>query len=150
MSALAGATSLILGAIGAILCWVALEFVGKPFRKFFDLKRDGLEALNLHANVLVDRQEVVLLMADDGMMGRERPEAAPEKRLREAREAFRLHGSRFLAFASTEGLAVSALKLFGFAPEEAGRGFIGLSNTIDEIGEPRHRNRQLIERSLKV
>jgi hypothetical protein len=129
MSALAGATSLIVGAIGAILCWVALEFVGKPFRKFFDLKRDGLEALNLYANVLVDRQEVVLI-DDDGLMGWNRPETAPEKRLREAREAFRLHGSRFLAFASTEGLAVSALKLFGFAPEQAGRGFVGLSNTI--------------------
>jgi hypothetical protein len=148
MSALAGATSLILGAIGAILCWVALEFVGKPFRKFFDLKRDGLESLSLYANVLVDRQEVILI-ADDGLMG-QRPETAPEKRLREAREAFRLHGSRFLAFASTEGLAVSALKLFGFAPEQAGRGFIGLSNTIDEIGEPRHQNRKLIERALKV
>jgi hypothetical protein len=149
MSALAGAASLILGAIGAILCWVALEFIGKPFRKSFDLKRDGLEALSLYANVLVDIQEVVLIN-DDGSMDRLRPETSGEKRLREARETFRLHGSQFLAFASTEGMAVSALKLLGFAPEEAGRGFIGLSNTIDEIGEPRYRNRMLIERSLKV
>jgi hypothetical protein len=150
MSALVGTAPLILGAIGAILCWVALEW-GKPFRKFFDLKRDGLEALSLYANVLIDSRREVVLINDDGVMGWDnRPETAGAKRLREAKEAFRLQGSRFLAFASTEGLAVSALKLFGFAPEEAGRGFIGLSNTIDEYGETRHQNRKLIERSLKV
>ncbi len=137
---LAGITSFVFGAAGAAACWVLLEFVGKPFRKFFDMKRDGLEVLSLYGNVEVPP---LSLFSSEG--------SSPIwKRIRDAQDVFRSHGSRFLAFAATEHLPVRALKLFGFDPEQAGRGFIGLSNTLDEYGASRHQNRVLIERSLRA
>jgi hypothetical protein len=44
-----------------------VEFVGKPFRAFFDLKRESLETLTLYANVRARTKEVRLLN-DDGLM----------------------------------------------------------------------------------
>ena len=41
----------VLGLIGAVLGWVVLEFVGKPFRAFLDIKRECIEALVLYGNV---------------------------------------------------------------------------------------------------
>jgi hypothetical protein len=146
---LGGITSFVFGAVGAAAGWLLLKFVGEPFRKFFDMKREGLESLNIYRNLELP---TVSLEADDGI-----PESfkahvggAKWKRLREAQEVFRSHGSRFLAFAATEQLGVLVLKLLGFNPEQAGRGFIGLSNTISEHGPERHKNRTLIERSLKA
>jgi hypothetical protein len=43
------ATPLILGVLGAVIGWIGLEFVGKPVRAFFNLKRDSLETLALYS-----------------------------------------------------------------------------------------------------
>jgi hypothetical protein len=140
------------GGVGAAFGWILLEFVGKPFRAFLDLKRESLETLTLYANVRARTKEIRLLN-DDGLMSRSSPQklgTAEEQRLRQAEEAFRLCGSRFDAFARTERFAVFALHLLRFRPEDAGRGFIGLSNSIGEYGQTRHENRQLVERSLKA
>jgi hypothetical protein len=140
------------GAIGVIIGWIGLEFVGKPFRTFFDLKRGSLETLTLYANVRARTKELVL-RNDDGVMSwpsSPRLETAEERRLREAEEAFRQWGSRFNAFARTEWLAVFVLHLLRFRPEDAGKGFIGLSNSIGEYGQTRHESRKLVERSLKA
>jgi hypothetical protein len=37
----------VVGALG----WFSVEFIGKPFRTFFDMKRDGLESINQYDNV---------------------------------------------------------------------------------------------------
>jgi hypothetical protein len=71
-------------------------------------------------------------------------------RLREAEVAFRKCWSKLQAFANTETFAVIALRRLGYQPLEAGRGFVGLSNSIGEYGQTRNENRNLIERSLRV
>jgi hypothetical protein len=144
------ATPVVLGALGAVIGWVGLEFVGKPVRTFFDLKRDSLETLTLYANVRARSKQ--LMMKDDGLMSSNVVplESAEEKRLQEAEAAFRLCGSKLHAFARTEDLAVVALRRLGFEPAKAGQGFIGLSNSVGEYGQARHDNRVLIERSLKA
>jgi hypothetical protein len=121
--------------------WLVLEFVGKPFRKFFDMKREALESLNNYGNVTVPVLDDDLYLPTTD---------SSKKRFREAREAFRTHGSRFLAFASTEWFAVVALNAMGYSPEAAGRGFIGLSNSLGEYGVTRHNNRDAIEKALKA
>jgi hypothetical protein len=78
------------------------------------------------------------------------PIVAKERRLQEVEGAFRKCGSKLQAFANTETLAVIALRRLGYQPLDAGRGFIGLSNSIGEYGQTRNENRKLIERSLKV
>ena len=93
------------------------------------------------------------LLNDDGLMSwspSHEFETAEEQRLQQAEEAFRLFGSRFHAFARTERLAVLALHVLRYKPEDAGRGFLGLSNSIGQYGQTRHENWQLVERSLKA
>jgi hypothetical protein len=141
MSAIA---TVIWGAAGAVIAWVGLEFVGKPFRAFFDLKKDCLEALTLYGNVGA-RGEIYL-----GDYDIDPQIVSKERRLQDAEAAFRKFGSKFQAFASTETLAVIVLRRLGYQPLDAGREFIGLSNSIGEFGQTRAENRKLIERSLKV
>jgi hypothetical protein len=135
-----------LGALGAVVTWVLLEFVGKPFRAFFELKKDCLEVLTLYGNV--GAREIYI--HDDHLRPIDPRIVAKEKRLREAEVALRKCGSRLQAFANTETLAVIALRWLGYQPLDAGRGLIGLSNTISEHGQARNDNRNLIERSLKA
>lgn len=134
---------IILGVLGAITAWVELEFAGKPFRAFFELKKDGLEVLILYGNVGARG----VYLHDDHLQAVDPRIVAKEIRLQEAEAAFRRCGSKLQAFANTETLAVIALRLLGYQPLDAGRGFIGLSNTIGEHGKARSDNRNLIERS---
>jgi hypothetical protein len=99
------------------------------------------------------RTKELVLRNDDGLMpwpSSPRLETAEERRLQEAEEVFRQWGSRFDAFARTEWLAVFVLHLLRFRPEDAAKGFIGLSNSIGEYGQTRHESRNLVERSLKA
>jgi hypothetical protein len=140
------AMPVVLGVFGAVIGWVGLEFVGKPFRAFFDIKKDCLEVLTLYGNV--GAREIHI--RDDHLRPIDLRIVARETRLQEAEAAFRKFGSRLQAFANTETLADFALRRLGYQPLEAGRGFIGLSNTLGEHGQARNDNRKLIERSLKA
>jgi hypothetical protein len=133
-------------SVAAAVTWVLLEFVGKPFRAFFELKKDGLEVLILYGNVGARG----VYLHDDHLQPIDPRIVAKEMRLQEAEAAFRRCGSKLQAFANTETLAVFALRRVGYHPLDAGRGFIGLSNTIGEHGQARDDNRNLIERSLKA
>jgi hypothetical protein len=134
------------GAFGAAFAWVLLEFVGKPFRTFFDIKKECLEVLTLYGNVGARG----VYLHDDHLRPIDPQILAKERRLQEAEAAFRKCGSKLQAFANTETLAVIAMRRLGYYPLEAGRGFIGLSNTVSEHGQARSDNRTLIERSLKA
>jgi hypothetical protein len=134
------------GAFGAAFTWMLLEFVAKPFRAFFEIKKDCLEVLTLYGNVGARG----VYLHDDHLQPIDPRIVAKEKRLQEAELAFRKCGSKLQAFANTETFAVIALRRLGYQPLEAGRGFVGLSNTIGEHGQARNTNRNLIERSLKA
>jgi hypothetical protein len=140
------ATPAFLGALGAFILWAGLEFVGKPFRAFFELKKECLENLILYGNVGARE----LQLQDDHLRSIDPRIVAKEIRLREAEGAFRRCGSKLQAFADTETLAVIALRRLGYQPLEAGRGFVGLSNSVSEYGQTRNDSRKLIERSLKL
>ena len=143
---MSGLATVIWGAIGAALAWIVVEFVGKPFRAFFDNKKECLEILTLYGNV--GAREVYL--RDDHLQPIDPRIVAKEKRLQDAEAAFWKCGSKLQAFANTETLAVIALRRLGYDPLQAGRGFIGLSKSIGEYGQIRNENRKLIERSLKA
>jgi hypothetical protein len=140
------ATPVVLGALSMLIGWVGLEFVGKPVRAFFDIKKDCLEILTLYGNV----GPRGVYLHDDHLQPVNAQIVAKEHRLKEAEDAFRKCGSKLQAFANTERLAVIALRRLGYQPLDAGRGFVGLSNSIGEHGQTRSENRKLIERSLKA
>jgi len=43
--------SVIIGGFAAVCAWFGIEFLGKPFRTFFELKKEGLEVLARYSNV---------------------------------------------------------------------------------------------------
>jgi hypothetical protein len=135
--------SLVLGAVGAVVAWIALEFLGKPFRAFFDLKKAAVEALTDYGNV--GTRPVVL--NDDHLFPKQIP---GEERRQTAAAAFRTIGSKFDGFARTEVFAVLILRMLKYDPQGASRGFIGFSNTIGDASGERYANRLRIESALKL
>ena len=136
------------GALGGSVAWAALEFVQKPFRGFFDLKRQSVEVLTRYANVQARSKQVedsIESERADQPLG-----ANDEKRLQEAEAAMRECGTKFIAFARTEKLALPALHWLGYDPDEIGRCFIGLSNSIGEYGSHRHYYRTQLDKMLRL
>jgi hypothetical protein len=138
-------SALLAGALG----WVALEFFGRPLRKFFDLRGEIIRQLVRFANVrarytpITDRsgKEVLVdqLLSD-----------AELQRLTLAMDTFRDLGSQMSAFANNETFALRAAKTFGYDPALASSSLIGLSNSIHTHGAPeRIFNREALAKALK-
>jgi hypothetical protein len=141
--------SFVSGACGGILAWLTLDFVQKPFRGFFDLKRESGQVLARYANVQARSKQVAL--DDDPTKDRSTHlSAEEEKRLREAEETLRECGSKFIAFAQTESLALLPLRWLSYDPAKVGNNFIGLSNSIGEYGSHRAHYQREVEKSLKI
>jgi hypothetical protein len=135
------------GACGGFVAWLTLEFVQKPLRGFFDLKRESVQVLTRYANVQARSKQVVI--DDDPTRDRSMNlDPEEEKRLREAETALRECGSKFIAFAQTETVALPFLRWLGYDPAEVGNNFIGFSNSIGEYGSHRNHYRTQVERSL--
>jgi hypothetical protein len=84
---------LILGGIG----WIILEFIGRPIRIFFDLRREASRLLNLH------------WASSDA--------SAPSEN---AKNDFREIGLRLIAFDKSEPLAAPFVRMLGYRPLDAG------------------------------
>jgi hypothetical protein len=139
--------SFVSGACGGFVAWLTLEFVQKPLRGFFDLKKESVQVLTRYANVQARSKQVVI--DDDPTRDRSMNlDPEEEKRLREAEAALRECGSKFIAFAQTETVALPFLRWLGYDPAEVGNNFIGFSNSIGEYGSHRNHYRTQVERSL--
>jgi hypothetical protein len=87
----------VLGAIGAALAWLLTEFVGRPFRRFFELRGEVSRRL-----VQFDNVRARARMVDD--IRREPTEITEgeDARLTEAQNTFRDLASQIRAFAQAE------------------------------------------------
>ena len=134
----------VLGAIGAACAWLLAEFVGRPFRQFFDLRREVSRRL-----VQFDK-----VMARAKMTGdvREPIVLSPEEnaRLTEAQETFRDLASQMRAFVNAEYFANRIVSFFGFDAYEASTALIGFSNEISTYGERRAHYRVRVESLLRI
>src|SRR5689334_12581730 len=89
------------GALSAMVAWIAQDFFQKPFRSFFDLKRQAHETYLRYANVAARTQQVVSSEDNDkrrilSITDKE------EERLQDAEAAMRDYATKFTAFAQTE------------------------------------------------
>jgi hypothetical protein len=134
----------LLGAIGAALAWVLTEFLGRPFRQFFDLRREVSSSLVQFANVRARSQ-------GDGD-NRTLIELAPpeEERLMEAQETFRRLGGEMRAFANAEFFANRVVTWFGFDAYEISKAPIGYSNEISTCGAGRKLYHDQVEKLLRI
>jgi hypothetical protein len=112
----------LLGLIAAALAWLFTEFVGRPFRQFFDMRREVGSALVRFGN------------------------ARAQLKTLEAQETFRRLGSEMRAFAKAESLANRVVRWFGYDANEISKALIEYSNEVftDDDGRAAARVEKLL------
>lgn len=131
---------ILLGAIG----WVALEFIGRPIRSFFDLRREIHRQLLFLANVPAVKPVDDYIRA--GMSEHQKALAA----IRNVEKTFRDLGTQMLAFGESEWPAGRLIGLVGFDARAAGRALIGLSNNVNGYGAERADFRAGVFKALRL
>jgi hypothetical protein len=133
----------ILSAIVAILGWLIFEFVGRPFRRFFDLRSEVARRLVQFNNVFAR-----VRWAHGSLEFIELP---PEEdaRLTEAQHIFRDLGSQMQGFEQAEPFAVWIVS-WRYDVSEASNALIGYSNEIATASELRELLKGNIERVLRI
>jgi Ni,Fe-hydrogenase III large subunit len=142
------------GGVGALVVWIASNFVGKPLRQFVDLKAEIIRHVVVFSNVgaryreVGTKREAILRLNDDGVVGR--PAGAPDdSRLDLAQITFRDLAGRMRGFADSDTIATALLGRMGYDVSAAARGLLQLSNTIQVYGQSRKDAFEAVETSLK-
>jgi hypothetical protein len=135
----------------AALAWIILEFVGRPLRKFLDLRGEVIRNLVQFANVRARYKDIP---DDSGAVSGEVEELNlgydEIARLESAQNAFRDLAAQLSAFSGNETFALRAAMLLGYDPANASKGLIGLSNELDTYGEGRSFHRKTLAVALKL
>ena len=128
------------GAFG----WFALQFLARPIRKFFELRRLVHHHVLSLAGVPAPQPRETCFTSEQI-----RRYDIDLKNVRVAKQVLRELGAQMLAFGETETAACIAIKPFGFDPSVAGHHLIGLSNALDCYGTDRATLRKNVERALR-
>jgi hypothetical protein len=128
------------GAFG----WFALELIGRPIRKFFDLRRTVRDQMRSLADVPTPQPRETCVTS-----GQIRQYDRDLKKAREAQRILRDLASQMLAFAESERAACIAIRPFGFDPSAAGGGLTRLANALDRHGPDRARFHKSVETALR-
>jgi hypothetical protein len=136
----------VVGAIGAALAWFLTEFVGRPFRRFFDLRGEVSHRLVQFDNVTARSK-----MVDNNT--RREPIGLPDNenaRLTDAENAFRDLASQIRAFAQAEPFAEWIVRcVVGYKAAEISKALIGYSNEIGTYGPSRAHFKKKIEELMR-
>jgi hypothetical protein len=131
--------------------WFALEFLGRPIRKFFDLRGEVIRTMTVFANVRARwkevRDDVGASSGDAEVLVLSYEEIG---RLNDAKVPFRDLASQLRSFAQNEYLATWIVQRFGYEPAKASAALIGLSNTIETYGGNRAFQTREVEESLRI
>jgi hypothetical protein len=134
------------GAIGAFLAWVLAEFVGRPFRRFFDLRGEISRRL-----VQFDNVSARAKMIDDTRREPIKLNPAQDTRLTEAQNVFRDLASQMRAFAQAEWLAEWIVRrVFRFDACETSKALIGYSNELSTYGKGRDTFKARVQSLLRI
>ena len=126
------------------LGWFAVQFLGRPIRNFFALRRSVRHQMLFLANAPAPQPRETCVTFEQIQRY-----DTDLKNVREAQRILRDLGSHMLAFGESETAACIAIKPFGFDPSIAGRNLIGLSNTLDRHGTDRATFRKNVEKALR-
>jgi len=142
----------ILGSFfAAVVGWVTLEFVGRPFRNFFDLRGDVIRILTEYANVRARWKPIRdSVGAESGDMEELDLTYDEIARLELAVRDIRAIAARMRAFAVNETWARVAVYALGYDPHKASAGLIGLSNTFERYGEEKNFHKKRIAEALRI
>ena len=132
-----------IAATGAFV-WFALEFLGRPIRNFFDMRRSVRDQMLLLGNVPAPQPRETCVTSEQI-----RRYDIELKNMREAQRVLRHLSSQMLAFAESEIAACIVINPFGFDLSIAGRSLIDLSNTLDRHGTDRAAFCKKVEEALR-
>ena len=133
------------GALGAAVSWPIVEFVARPFRQFFDIRRQVNRCLVMYGNVRA-RDSI-------NQKGKRKPNELPTAdgaRLTEAENTFRGLAADMRAFANGEPAANRAVKLLGYDANKIASALIGLSSNIGTAGQAKADAKYEVERLLGI
>jgi hypothetical protein len=139
-----GAT--LLGALGATLAWIIIEILLRPFRQFFDLRREVARRMVEFGNVMARAQ----MSENDHHRQPLDISREEEARLCQAEEAFRDLGAQMRAFAIGEWFAAKTVKGLGFDAVKISAALIVYSNEIGTYGQPRRDFDQQVRSLLRL
>lgn len=124
-----GVSSLV-GFFAAALGWLTLEVLGRPLRKFFDLRGETVELLTRVGTV---RAEYKQRGSGDDSTTEVAHDLTPSEveMLADARKDLRMLGPKFRAFALNETIALHAARTLRYDPLAAGQNLMALSNVTD-------------------
>ena len=135
----------------AVVGWVTLEFVGRPLRKFFDLRGEIIQALIEFANVRARWKEAPDSAGAVAIEQEvERFTQEDMDRLSGAETTFRALAARMRAFAENETMARQVARLLRYDPTKASAALIGVSNSISIYGQQRAFHRKCLAEALRI
>jgi hypothetical protein len=142
----------VLGSFAAgVIGWLVLEFVGRPFRNFFDLRGEVIRTLtefaNLKARWKPARDDSGAESGDMEEMDMSQTELL---RLTKAAAEIRTLAARMRAFAVNETFGLYAAKLLRYDPIGASSALIGLSNSLEFYGEQKSMHRKALLKALRI
>lgn len=127
------------------LAWLALELVGRPVRKFFDLRRSVRQHMLSLSNVPTPQARETCVTSEQI-----RQYDKDLKNAREAQRVLRELAAQMLAFAENERAACMAIRPAGFDASAAGRGLTRLANALDRHGPERARSHGDVDKALRL
>jgi HAMP domain-containing protein len=137
--------SLITVSATAVLGWVAFEWLGRPIRMLYGLRREVHKQMLALGNISLPKpRELAITSREIG----EYDQAV--RNVREAQRTLRDLGSQLLAFGENEPAACNALATIGLRPVAAGSRLIELSVAYSRPSVDRMDICGQIERALRL
>jgi hypothetical protein len=118
------------------LGWIIFEFIGRPVRNFFDLRRETKRLMMLYWDL------PSTYLVTDRIFGIQDQWTA-------ARSEFSDIGARLVSFDAAESLAAWFVRLMRFDPRKAGAALLVIANEFGSVDEERDKNYSLVEHALK-
>jgi hypothetical protein len=137
--------NLLTGFIGGVCGWFFTDFLTKPLRRFFDLRRKVNRCLVRYGNVSARAR-----WTDD--YTREELQISPEDdaRLMEAHDALRDLAADMRGFANVEKIANRLVISLGYDADKIASALIGYSNNILAYGKQRSDSHDQVQRLLRI
>ena len=136
--------SFLWGALGAVIGWPLVAFVARPFREFFDIRRQVNRSLVKYGNVMARYKH------ENGELKAVKLSKHEDERLTAAQDEARSLAADMRAFANGEYLANRVVEWFDYHPNKIASALIGYSNNLSTYGHGRDQSTSQVEKLLRI
>lgn len=137
--------SFVWGVAGAVVSWPLVEFGTRPFRQFFDIRRQVARARVMYFNI-AHRAAIY----QDGRKEDRKLKPQDEERLQEAEGVFRGLAADMRGFVHGEAFACWLVKRCGYDADKIASALIALSNNYGTAGEAKAKSIREVDKLLGI